>query len=203
MIEEFTRRGANDFNRRYTGTFGHFLKEDGSKIMVMVEEVGEDSVRFSDKARNPYTANADRGNRFEFLPVEQGLYDLNNDLVYVSRRPARQWKRGICVDNTRLYSHLHATELGVTHPRLDAMFGAKPKDYFQKTLKDYCEGKRHGIALSQQFGCWAERLYIYSRCVGTVDRNNGVIQVEKMFSQELKDLVRDKELPFKVEVKDA
>lgn len=195
MREEFTRSGSVDFSRRYQGTFGYFCSGE-KKVLVSVETVGENSVHFLDKHKNPYTANADQGNVFEFLPVEQGLYDCGDDLIHVCRRPARQWKRGICLENTNLYSFNNRQAVGVTFARLESIFGEKPK--VANLYKQVMAGQRRGCALNTQFGIHDNAVYCYNRMVGS--RTKDTLTVEGLWQQELRDIARDLGLDFKVEV---
>lgn len=197
MREEFTRNGAGDFSRRYQGTYGYFLSGEGKKVMVQVDQVGEEQVHFTDKNKNPYTANADRGNVFEFIPVERGLYDCAADMIYVDRRPARQWKRGICNENTYLYSFSSGDNVSVVFNRLEAVFGGDKSN----NLQDWLNKKRTGVAFNRQFGVWNGLLYLYNRVIGKIVKD--VFKVDPIFVQEMKDIVRDLELKFKVEANDV
>lgn len=203
MREEFTRNGATDFQRRYLGTYGFFVAGEGKKVLVQVDGVSEEQVQFRDKNKNPYTANADQGNVFEFMPVERGLYDCGDDMIAMERKPARQWKRGVCAENTSLWMFSRGDWGTVTFDRLAATFTARAKKDMETNLQDWLNGKRRGVAFTQQFGAWDGNLYLYYNKIGTITPDKKLCVVNPLFGQELKDVMRDTELNFKVEHAEA
>jgi hypothetical protein len=122
-------------------------------------------------------------------------------MIYLERRPARQWKRGICGENTMLYSFSVKDYMGVSFERLGAIFDPKPPKHTEKMYKLMMEGQRAGVALNHQFGLWNGEVYIYNRVIGKHTKDT--VTVDEMFVQELKDVIRDLNLDLKVEAINA
>jgi hypothetical protein len=194
MLEVFKSNGWNDFRQRYSNTYGWYNHE-GKKVMVHVDEVFEDEVHFSDKNGVKYNAIADKGVTFEFLPVQRGVYNyVNDDLLYVSRKPARMWKRGIAMDNTNFYSF----RKGAVRPdfsMLETVFGTPATN----PITDWVKGKRNNVALSPQFSVYDNKVFLYDQKIGVY--KTGVITLDtNLFSQEITDLIRKNDLAYTVEV---
>lgn len=198
MITTFERKGWRDFSQRYAGTYGWYHSDSGNKILVRVTEVDESSVRFEDKNGIAYSALCDKGNVFEFLPLERAVYNLVNDDVVISERvPARQWKRGICRENTSFQS------LSKTGGRMDFSFGLLEEVFSQRPnlfyLDSFLEDKRQNVALNSMISFVGINVCVYNRVVGNVNKKAGEILVtNKIYLQEIRDIVRDSFLPYTV-----
>jgi len=195
MKEEFSSKSWGDFRQRYSGTFGWYTDKD-RKILVMVDQVEGDYCTFYDEKKIQYTANADKGVTFEFLPVEKGLYNVGNDLVLVQRKPARMWRRGISADNTTLWSFLKAKNATPSFENLSEIFSPSYRDFHSEFLA----GRRNSIALSKQFGIHDKNVYLYDTKIGVLDGTK-IILDDDLFSQEFRDLSSKLRLPYDLEIK--
>jgi hypothetical protein len=187
MKDTPTRYNNQDFRARYEGTWG--LAKGN---LVKIKHVREDKVEFSfgdGEDDEIYSAFVGGGFEFEFTQVPHGWYNLNDKIiVYLSRSPQHQWKRGICNNNTSVH-YLKATDqlrsMQLTKAALQASF-----DKSKPTSFDVA-------ALSEVFAINKKYVYVFNRLIGyrsddTLELNNG------LFYQELCDLVRRENYPFKV-----
>lgn len=197
MREEFTSGGARDFQQRYQGTYGWYSNE-GKRLLVSLDHVGNGVVVFTGPNKEKYSANADQGIGFEFLPVERGLHNVDDDMFYMQRKVAKMYKRGICPENTQLYSFSMRDYMRIQHNTLEKVF-VPPK--VEVEVARWAEGKRTNVAFSNQFGVYDNKVYLYNQEIGTVDKKKFTVQ--KLFAQEIKDIVRDFGLSYTVEVSDA
>lgn len=102
MLDTPTSNNYRDFHARYHNTYGWILRPGRDKQFVKLLECDETELRFTLDDGMTHHVNVDSGVMFEFQQVERGFYRVNDDIWYLARVPARQWKRGICVANTQL-----------------------------------------------------------------------------------------------------
>jgi len=188
MKEEFKAAGWRDFAQRYQGTFGWFHTEKKERMLVQLVEVNESSLMFQAKDGMKYFANPDKGNVFEFIPVTKGVYQLGKDVVFVTRKPARQWKRGLCLENTYLYNLVSGEQLMVDFSSVTAVFGGSDGVMLEAFKKDMSPNY---VALDNIFSVVANKLMLYNNRVGVLDRAKRQVTMDSpLFKQEVQDLFR-------------
>lgn len=199
MIEEYTANGSRDFQQRYKDTYGWYITDKGNKVFVKLSEVGTTALKFVDAKENVYTALADKGNRFEFIPLERGLFNSASEdaVVYCQRVPARQWRRGIHQQNTSLTKIGGAYNLEVNFKSLlDIMEAHANKVY----VNQWKQGGRHTAAFNPMFGVVNRALYNYNRIIGSLDKKRIVLD-NSLFLQEVMDIVQEYDLKLEVHTK--
>jgi len=185
MIEEFKNHGWKDFQQRYTGTFGWFKKEDGSQVLVNVGVCDGTTLVFNDASKMPYYAKADSGNEFTFIPTVKGAYQYKDTVLVVLRIPARQYKRGICRENTQLYDLVRRTNLTPGFETLAAIFG--PKD--NSVLLQWCKDRNGVVCLDGVFSIVNDVVYIYNEPIGAYIMGKKMVTLHNdIFRQELVDV---------------
>ena len=185
MLETFTSNNSSDFNQRYCGTYGWLLK-NGSRRLVYLENIYDDILYFNVGNENDsYYAKINSGTFFEFIPVNKGWFNSNNDRCYfLCRKPARQWKRGISPNNTTIYDPLYGGHIDITYNVLSSIFNL---DY---TKYNYPLEFKKG-ALSNHF-CLDKNnvLFFYEAPIGFYDAvGKQFILNNDLVAQELKDLI--------------
>lgn len=199
MIDSLTSDNYRDFGPRYAGTFGWLLK-DGKEVFVYLDKVSDDKVHFQTGSKFPFYANINSGIKFKFIPVRNGWFTANDNNVYLlSRRPARQWKRGIAPSNTEIYRLSDMRMVEVSWDILSTVFC----DDFDK-LNSNKEFKGRSSRLSQHFALGAHyQLYFYKSEIGSFNEDAGVFTLQTpLVAQELQDLINRNGWEFKVVVND-
>jgi len=193
MIDTPTTANLQDFKQRYSGVLGWYIsEEDKSKILVTVASVGNERVAFRDQHGGTYYAIVNGGCRFEFLPVEKSWRNTEDTCFFLSRIPARQWKRGICADNTSItYAETLLGEWARNEEnwqiRIFRIFSFN-NTYKEEVLK-FLEGKRSVVAVSPHFAILRDKVFLHNICIG--DYKNKVITLHSdMLLQELTDTLR-------------
>lgn len=196
MIEEFQSRSFRDFTQRYADTYGWFLAPSNKKVLVKLASIGETYLKFIDSKGTSYTANADKGNFFEFIPLEKSLYTFLDRLILVQRVPARQWRRGIHHQNTTIFfvGERMGGGLDVDFEVLEHIF--KP-NHHKESLERFLEGKTKNVAINAMFGVAGNNLYVYNRVIGTFDKTRLALS-DDLFKQEVVDMIRDHKLPWEL-----
>lgn len=183
-LEEFTSGGARDFRQRYLDVFGFFPKE-GGEILVKVTSVDDKKMTFVDNRGITYTAYADQGVLFRFIPVVKRLFFHEGTLCIAHRKPARQYQRGITYNNTTFQTVRGAT--------VDIEFN---------TIADY-SGKantaKHGRILSDYLGVFNDTMYLYTNPIGTIIGTKVVLN-DTTFKQEVADCLRNNKLTMEIVV---
>jgi hypothetical protein len=200
MLDTFTLDNRRDFNQRYRGSYGWYTeKETQRKIFVLMREVGEDRITFVDQAGNPYMANAGADVVFEFLPATKKLFVFGNDLLYIRRRPQRQWARGINIGNTRLCNvKTPDGDIALSFPRMVAAI-APQKHSVLELMAKLSVGEIGVAALSNQFGVIGTTLYLYDNAIGTINfPARQIVMSEPMFRQEVQDLMEKNFVGYEV-----
>jgi hypothetical protein len=195
MIATFESKGWRDFAQRYATTYGWYHTDSGKKVLVRVDEVNERTVQFVDKDEMRYSAVCDKGNIFEFIPAERGVHNLSNgDVVIAERIAARQWKRGLCRDNTSFISLSGQGRIDFTFEVIEEIFSPKP---YLAELDSFIEGKRDCVALNPFISFIKHRVFVYDRHEGNLSKKDKTItMVNPTYSQEVRDIVRDSFLDY-------
>jgi hypothetical protein len=198
MKEEFVGAAWKDFQQRYHNTFGWFHKEDGTQLLVKLVAVEKDKLRFIDKRGIDFYASPDKGNEFTFIPVERGVYDTDEGILFVRRVAVKQYRRGICVENTFIRSLSSRERFDVTFPILEKIFGEPSSN-----LLDLFRAKLAGdVVFDNVFSIVNNKLYLYDTVIGTY-ANTTLTLGSKLFKQEVSDLITKLQLPLLVEVKNG
>lgn len=194
MREKFTTLNGPDFRQRYNETYGFFIKDSGEKILVQVF-VGNKHLTFVNSEGFEYRINPDTPNEFEFIPVSRGWYDIGENIHFLTRRPERQWRRGICVDNT---SAFYVRNGRMFRFDLDTQTLEKILQHAvdHKTSVASYEKQGHA-ALSKNFAIVANKVWFESIPVGTIKKNN-IMLSNDLILQELTDLIKRNNYPFTV-----
>ena len=195
MIEEYSSKSWRDFSQRYKDTYGWYLGSSGKKTLVKLTEVGEVILRFVDDAGVPYSANADKGNCFEFIPLEKSLYIYKDSLVLCQRVPARQWRRGIHQHNTSI-TQVNGGWGGIDIS-FDVLVNVLSPTNHKDGLRRFLAGASTDVALNAMFGVSKSNVYVYNRVIGSY--NKGTITLKDgLFKQEFSDVIRDLNLDWKL-----
>jgi len=198
MKEEFKSEFAKDFAQRYQGVFGWFEKPDKTQLLVQLTRVGEDELTFVDIKGHKFSAYADQGNCFSFLPVERGVYNTPDGVLAIRRHPARQYKRGICPDNTMFQNLSSGAAVSVSFKTVDSVYStdqAVAVEQFKKKLIG-------DVAFNKIFALANNQLYVYNLVIGSYDpKEKEFVLHAKIFKQEIEDLVTRLQLPILVSVK--
>lgn len=191
MLVEYTRGTARDFRQRYEGVYGFYPKSNGEEVLVFVSSVNEQVMKFKDSKGASYTANADQGVTFKFIPLNRKLFVYNKELILANRVPARQWQRGICQGNTRMqYVSRMLSDLPIFFHTVEAYLAADKELYkeFSTKLLTYSSG-----VLSPLIGWTCGDLYVTNQKVGNI-RTDHVEVTNEFFIQEIRDCFRDLEI---------
>lgn len=199
MLEEFTTNNARDFKQRYQGSFGTFLAESG-KVLVRIDGVSDARVDFVGAKGEPYFVRPDSGYNFEFLPGTKKVFEHpnDNDLLLVTRIPARQWHRGIHRDNTRFLSLLGNGNYPVDFPLLESMV-KEPRKPLDVRLKQYMSGGSNYAQINSMFSFVDRNVLVYDQRIGRINPADGKITLSSaLLRAELIDALQPSTLDFKV-----
>ena len=191
MLVEYTRGTVRDFRQRYEGVYGFYPKSNGEEVLVYVSSVGEQVMKFKDSKGASYTAYADHGVTFKFIPLNRKLFVYNKELILANRVPSRQWQRGICQGNTRMrYVSMMYSDLPISFSTVEAYLAADKELYkeFSTKLLTYSSG-----VLSPLIGWTCGDLYVTNQKVGNI-RTDHVEVTNEFFIQEIRDCFRDLEI---------
>lgn len=184
MIEEFKNDGWKDFQQRYSGTFGWFEDSAGKKVLVQVGACDSTTLVFNGADKMPFYAKADAGNKFTFIPTTRGAYQYLDTVLVVNRIPARQYKRGICRENTQLYDLVRRVNLLPTFENLAVIFG--PPD--NTPVLQWCKERTGNICLDGVFSIVKECVYAYDKIIGVYSMKDKLVKLDcDVFKQELTD----------------
>jgi hypothetical protein len=187
-----------DFQQRYGGTFGWLVNPTtNKKLLVSIISVDRNGVRFKDASGQEGHAYLDTGVMFEFLPVEQGWFNTDKTSYFMTRRPARQWHRGISHDNTAIFAEKKngLWSVNVSIDVLDDIFNRNIP--IADCVRDLRENKRSAAGISKDFAILGKELYFYSKPIAKYE--DGKILLETpIIAQEIKDAIKYNNLPLEV-----
>ena len=185
-LEEFTSGGSRDFRQRYLNVFGYFPTGD-SEVLVKVTEVDTTKTVFVDERGLSYTAYADKGVMFKFIPVTKRLFFHDGELCLVTRKPARQYQRGITYENTNMQT-VFGGNIDIDFDSIHSY--SKSREY---------KGNSHNMLLNNMLAIYADGLFLYNHNIGVITGNKARVH-NPLFKQEVSDALRDKGLNYEVVV---
>jgi hypothetical protein len=194
MRDSFTRDNARDFQARYLGSYGHYIRDDGKSIPVFLSNMDDNTLYFTDLYGVEFNTVVNSGAVFEFMQMTRRLYaGLDGNIYLIERRPARQWTRGVSQNNTRawLLTEKHgAVERGVEHTLMRNIL-----------VEMETKGKTN-FKLTDQIAIVGSCLYLYNLVIGGYHKETNTVELARqydVFSVEVKDACR----PFNIGVKNA
>lgn len=178
----------HDFSQRHRDTYGWY-----NGHLVYISEVTANEIVFDDVncRQVTYTAKVDHAPVFTFLPVERGwVYSAIHGPMYMSRQPLKQYKRGISSQNT-VFMNKHRQIVDVSHDLIASIFLC-PEGLIDTSKEE--------ILSKHFFVDWEiKTLYFNNLTVGVAGKPFLLLKHE-ILKQELGDIVRRKNLPYKVDV---
>lgn len=192
MKAEFKSSEWRDFTQRYHNTYGWFEREGKPSLLVNVAEVNEERMVFIDKQGMKYTALADKGNIFSFIPVIRGMYKCKGEVTYILRTAARQYKRGICQDNTSIVSLYQGSQF-LDFKIIEDMLNTN----VQEDIAKFKGGLRDNVLLSNQFSIVGGQVYLYNDVIGKIAKEH-VELTSPLFMQEITDIFRANNIDMEV-----
>lgn len=196
MKDTLTTANYRDFKQRYEGTYGRYAPDDKESMLVLISSIDGSQVNFSDHRGVRYHAVVDSGIPFEFVPVERKVVNTSSrDVLFASRRPARQWRRGICSDNTTITSLVSKRNTSINFKNIDAIFNTEVD--VKEAFKLLSTGKLANIALDDKFSVIGGTVNLYDRPIGVY--KDKMAQIHPLFKQEFTDMVTRNSFEIKVE----
>lgn len=190
MKEEFLSGNYRDFRQRYRHCYGFFTPENSNKnLLVYLTEVDETQATFIDCKKTEYIALPDKGNLFEFIPIQKKLFYTKDDVMLAQRVPARQWSRGVSSANTQLVYLRNGRPVSLSFAMIEAAF---LKEAPKSRLKAFLDQKVDGMILNDAIAIVGKGVYVYNVPIGDYDPNKYQITVyNSIFRQELIDAITD------------
>lgn len=203
MTESPSTSNIADFRQRYSGVYG-WLNPKDKRSPVYVKKVDAIRVTFTDVSGAEYYANVNAGVDFEFLPVDKAWHRNPKGMFLVSRIPARQWKRGVCADNTSIREVVETTLYNslATVSWNEAVFAIMmyPTNYV-KEVDHLLAGRNTSAPLSRHFAVVGKEVWFFNLRVGTYNSVSKTITLENsMLYQELVDLCHRNNYPIEVKI---
>jgi hypothetical protein len=193
-----TSLNLRDFTQRHQGTFGWYIKQDGSRLLVHIDKVDR-IVNFSDVDGFKFYAAVDKHVEFEFLPITRGWFNTStNKPVFLHRVPARQYTRGISTSNTQCLSFSNSGLLlksTLSMEMLNDIFVVKPQQTFEQFLSS---GLFFVINKYFLINKTTSDVWLYDRVIGKWDGKRTITLSSSMFYQELFDAISRNKLPLEV-----
>lgn len=100
-----------DFRRRWEGTFVWLsMEEKDTEVLVQIRQVEENErkigvLHLDSKEFGALTLNlGSEGHSIKFKYPPVGVFQYGRDAFVFWRHPVRQYRRGICPDNSRMYN---------------------------------------------------------------------------------------------------
>lgn len=186
MLDQLTSENSRDFNSRYANTFGWLIANE-AKRLVHITDVTSDEVFFRTTHKGlDHHVRRDSGVEFEFTQLERGFYlGTDNCIYFMQRVPARQWKRGICRQNTSLSVLRDGTwtSENINVDKLRCVLGGSA------SFED--NGEKSNFILSKYFAVSGQQVWFMTNKIGDV-RDSAIISLNDFgvfVKQELQDAI--------------
>lgn len=184
MRDKFSRGNSEDFRQRYRGTFG-IMEYNGKSTVVNINDVTREGVHVTDTCNVDMSVTEDSDVTFKFFALQRGWYSLTSGLKYIYRIPARQFRRGICVDNCACMYFQQGRLRG-------------PDRLSLRDVEEIVTGAKvvNNEFISRNFVAVNSVIYMLDKPVGNIIGNE--IRVPSFIVQEVADAVRRAGMSYKV-----
>lgn len=202
---KFSPSNVDDIRRYFERTYCK-LPEHGDKLFYLEEVVGTDEgweVRLKDSNQDVYAILLEEEVPYEmnFALPHRALFPFKNSVLLLERIPARQYKRGINGDNTRLIDVFSGKAVALDFKKLEAFIQKSKYSSVNEALFAKRGTAVVGLALSQRisFYCPEQLFYVDLVPFAKYNREKNIIvpvsdRAYQLFASELKKLV-DKQYP--------
>lgn len=200
MIEQITSDNYREFSNRYLNTIGYLHSSSGKKIVVSIDAISSSNVVVSTHQGVQYVLNSDTGCELEFTQVPSQWYQVDDfHIAFLARKPERQWKRGINLENTAVWiPHTGGKTLGSYRPTIEmisSLLGEEKTGGFSRYAKIKC-------GLWSKYFAWSEEtVWVKDIPIGKVDHESKIVDLTlKQFQQELTDALIRSNSDYSVKV---
>lgn len=192
-----TSSNANDIDRYYNNTYVKF-KEYGEKLFF-IQEVNSESIVGKDEDGNAFALYLDNANPYELaytLP-HRAVFQYKDGALLLRRMPAKQYRRGICNDNTTITRVDTGDAVSINFEILKA-FVNKPK-YFTFT---HCfnKPKQKSLALSPRMSVITKTgiIKVDWQTIGQLDMVDKVVHCRRLFIEDLQTVMKNNNESFNI-----
>lgn len=188
MRDTITSANSEDFRQRYEGTLGWLVTGPSSKKLVKLTEYDEDAMHFVTAEDAEGYVLIDSGVEFEFIQVKRKIYQWDDGtLALLERVPARQFKRGISVDNTHIWKWV--TSRGWLRENLNLRT-------LNKCMNDRPLRTGPYIKINDYFSIADGKVFIFRTEIGSINSEGLIKMSDDAFKQELADAIRREKFSY-------
>ena len=191
----FTSDNYEDIHRYYRCTYVKF-KEMGERLFY-IRDVGHSLVRGTDEDGTEFELYLNHDNPYEvdYVLPHKSYFQYAKRACMLQRIPAKQYRRGLCAENTRLTALGKAGGLVNVDIGFDVLKAFVSKQAFPsiKTILTM-KNKPLSVALSPRFAFVTEPGLIVADqlTVATVDKKQQQVTIhQKIFRPEIMNLIKD------------
>lgn len=151
----------NDFRRRYESTYVWLgMPEQNTETLVHVDAIVDNPTKMAVMSLTSQKYGQMQVNfgsceyslKFKYPPV--GVFQCGNEPYVFLRRPARQYRRGLCGDNSQMFNvtkGLVGTLTRWTYAEVEAAFAHETFTFREAILRLQSENKLKGVALQEEY----------------------------------------------------
>jgi hypothetical protein len=173
----FTSHNIDDIRRYYEGTFIK-LKEFGDKLFCMGRPLrdkhGDWEIVLTDSEDVVHSLVLEEGEPYEmsFSLPHRAVFPANGSVYILQRIPAKQYKRGICSDNTKITEVFSGKELPLSFKRLESFITKGTYESVNSALFEKKAPRTVGVALTNRlsFHLPSQSFYVDNQPFATYDR---------------------------------
>lgn len=201
---ELFSKDYKDLQRYYSKTYVK-LPQFGEQVF-QVSEVKPSHVMLTDRAGDLYKillAEEDEpAFSFEYVLPHKAVFFWKNTVYLLARRPARQYYRGCCSENTTIHEAFTGRQVSLSFESLEA-FTMKPQYFTLKQALEETSKKIVGMPLTKRlsFNRQDQCIYVDATGIAVFDlasKQFVMFDGKHIFSAEVKKLLTDSGLTYGV-----
>lgn len=196
---KFKQENWRDIQKYYQGTYVKFA-EFGDTLHY-IENVTQDEITGKDENKDDFVLYLHDSQEyvFEYLLPHKAVFQYGGDAYLLQRIPARQYKRGLCQENTS-FTKVTSGERQSLSWQLMTAYTNKQK-YFSLKEAIYGKGKMRSLAVTNRmsYARGNDYLYVDNKVIATFNRESKVLATIPLFFDDVKELIAQD--PFEVTIK--
>jgi formyltetrahydrofolate hydrolase len=194
-----------DFERKYQGSFVQVELENKEPELYQLRKIIKNNTRFpqlelQSNKTGTILLNYNTKARIIFKVPQPRFIQVENQALYYTRVPARQWKRGLNNSNSVVISPLEINNIKrnklfeLNFKSINAIFNTK-NSTLEEALYKLNKEKYNGVVLSKNMAIFNSELHkefllCYKFCiVGTVNKTTGKITTD-IFEEEIRNEIK-------------
>lgn len=187
----FTTSSAQDIDKYFRGSYVKFKEFDDR--LFLIKDVSGRTVTGVDQDDQEFTLYLSNQHPYEvdYILPNRAVFQYKDKAVMLQRIPARQYKRGLCSDNTQILSLETGERLPVSFAVLKAFVTKQQYFTFAEAIRR--KGKAKSFALNSRMSYFysSNSIHVDAQPIGHYSKESKKLFIHPLFVEDVRSQLKD------------